>query len=107
MSGERAEGLEVLREVWRSQGQDTADLDDGCEAKSCKRMADAGVGFDGFADEEPGNVVDLAGAWRSRLRREGKYNAGGGTLRDLVMGRSASLGETPPLQPPAKITNSD
>ena len=100
MSGERAEGLEVLREVWRSQGQDAADLDDGCETKSCKRMADAGVGFDGFADEEPGNVVDLAAAWRSRLRREGKYNAGGGTLRDLVMG-SLRLpgGDAPPSTP--------
>jgi hypothetical protein len=47
------------------------------------------VGFDGFADEEPGNVVDLAAAWRSRLRREGKFNASGGTLRDLIMGPPA------------------
>ena len=86
MSAERTEGLEVLREVWRSAGQDAADLDDGCGTKSCKRMDEAGVGFDGFADEEPGNVVDLAAAWRSRLRREGKYNTAGGTLRDLVMG---------------------
>jgi hypothetical protein len=85
MSADRAETLEVLREVWRSHGQDATDLDDGCEARSCKRMADAGVGFDGFAEEEPGNVVDLAAAWRSRLRREGKYNAAGGSIRDLVM----------------------
>ncbi len=89
MSAERAETLEVLRQVWQSQGQDTADLDDGCETKSCKRMAEAGVGFDGFADQEPGNVVDLAAAWRSRLRREGKYNPAGGSIRDLVMGSSA------------------
>jgi hypothetical protein len=89
MSAERADGLEVLREVWRTQEQDAADLDEGREAKSCKRMADAGVGFDGFAEEEPGNVVDLAAAWRSRLRREGKYNAAGGTIRDLVLGSSA------------------
>jgi hypothetical protein len=103
MSGERAESLEVLREVWRSQEQDAADLDDDCETKSCKRMADAGVGFGGFADEEPGNVVDLAAAWRSRLRREGKYNAAGGSIRDLVMGScSASLGGTTPRQPPGK-----
>jgi hypothetical protein len=89
MSAERAETLEVLRQVWQNQGQDTADLDDGCEAKSCKRMAEAGVGFDGFADEEPGNVVDLAAAWRSRLRREGKYNPAGGSIRDLIMGSPA------------------
>ncbi len=98
MSAERAEALEVLREVWRGQGQDAADLDDprgvvppedSCETKSCKRMADAGVGFDNFADEEPGAVVDLAAAWRARLRREGKYNAGGGSIRDLVIGPPA------------------
>jgi hypothetical protein len=89
MSAERGEILEVLREVWRTQGQDAADLDDGCETKSCKRMTDAGVGFDGFADEEPGTVADLAAAWRARLRREGKYNAAGGSVRDLVMGSSA------------------
>jgi hypothetical protein len=89
MSAEGADGLEVLREVWRNQGQEAEDLDDGSEAKSCKRMADAGVGFDDFAGEEPGSVVDLAAAWRSRLRREGKYNAAGGTIRDLILGSSA------------------
>lgn len=85
MSAERADALEVLREVWRGQRQDAADLDD-CETKSCKRMTDAGVGFDDFADEEPGTVTDLAAAWRARLRREGKYNADGGSIRDLVIG---------------------
>jgi len=88
MSAERAEALEVLREVWRGQGPDAADLDD-CETNSCKRMADAGVGFDDFAAGEPGAVVDLAAAWRARLRREGKYNAGGGSIRDLVIGPPA------------------
>jgi hypothetical protein len=107
MSGERAEGLEVLREVWRSQGQDAADLDDGCETKSCKRMDEAGVGFDAFADQEAGNVVDLAAAWRSRLRREGKYNAAGGTLRDLVMGSlHLPRGDDPPSTP-RQTPNSD
>ena len=79
----------MLREVWRSQEQGAADPDDGCETKACKRMTDAGVGFDGFADEEPGAVVDLAAAWRARLRREGKYNAAGGTIRDLILGPRA------------------
>jgi len=83
MGADRSEALEVLREVWRSQEQDSSDLDDGCETKSCRRMADAGVGFDEFAGESA-TEKDLAAAWRDRLKREGKYNAGGGTLRDLI-----------------------
>jgi hypothetical protein len=74
MSAERTEALEVLREIWRVQGQAEPDLDDGCETKTCKRMSDAGVGFDEFGE-----------AWRDRLKREGKYNEAGGTLRDLIM----------------------
>jgi hypothetical protein len=83
---QRAEALEVLREVWRSQQQDASDLDDGCEAKSCRRMTDAGVGFDEFA-AEGATGKDLATAWRDRLKREGKYDASGGTLRDLILGQ--------------------
>ena len=71
----------MLREVWRSQGQ-AGVLDDGCETTSCKRMVDAGVGFDEFREEGG----DPAAAWRDRLKREGKYNAAGGTLRDLILG---------------------
>lgn len=77
------EALEVLREVWRSQGQTAADLDE-CE-KSCKRMTDAGVGFDDFAAGE-----DLAAAWRARLEREGKLSRSGGSVRDLVLGPEPS-----------------
>jgi len=83
MSGEPAEALDVLRAVWRSQGQTTASLDDdGREQKSCKRMADAGVGFADFAAGEE----DLTGAWRARLEREGKLDRSGGSVRDLVLG---------------------
>jgi hypothetical protein len=83
MSAESAEALEVLREVWRSRGQTVADLDDETgKEKSCKKMADAGVGFDDFA----AGHGDLAAAWRSRLEREGKLNPSSGSLRDLVMG---------------------
>jgi hypothetical protein len=82
MSAEREEALEVLREVWRSQGQLAADLDDGCE-KACKRMTDAGVGFEDFA---AGEDADRSAAWRARLEREGKLNRSGGSLRDLVLG---------------------
>lgn len=81
MSAEPAEALDVLREIWRSQGQTAADLDDSCEQKSCKRMDDAGVGFDDFAADG-----DLAGAWRAKLAREGKLSDSGGTVRDLVLG---------------------
>ena len=86
------EPSEVLRDLWRSQEQAEA-LDDDCEAKSCRRMTDAGVGFDEFAAQgaqdgtaSQASTADLATAWRDRLKREGKYNAAGGTLRDLVMG---------------------
>jgi hypothetical protein len=82
MGGEPAEALDVLREVWRRQGQSFADLDDSCGQKSCKKMDDAGVGFDNFAD---GNE-DLTAAWRARLAREGKLSGDGGTIRDLVLG---------------------
>ena len=80
MSAESAEALQVLREVWRSQGQTAADLDDGCE-KSCKRMTDAGVGFDEFS---AGNEEDRLAAWRARLEREGKLGTAG-SLADLVL----------------------
>jgi len=81
MSAESAEALEVLREVWRSTGQMATDLDDGCE-KACKRMTDAGVGYEDFAGETESDRMD---AWRARLEREGKLSSSG-SVRDLVMG---------------------
>jgi hypothetical protein len=81
MSAERAEALEVLRDVWRGQGQAVADLDDCGEQRACKRMTDAGVGFDEYA---AGDETDRAAAWRARLEREGKLS-GAGSLADLVM----------------------
>jgi hypothetical protein len=87
MSTEPADALDVLRAVWRSQGQYAGDLDDESgEKKSCKRMADAGVGFDDFAAGEE----DLASAWRARLEREGKLNRSAGSIRDVVLGPAAS-----------------
>jgi hypothetical protein len=85
MSAENVEALEVLREVWRSQGQTSADIEDTSCEKSCKRMTDAGVGFEDFA---AGEDVDLNVAWRARLEREGKLSGSGGSVRDLVL-RSA------------------
>lgn len=83
MSAEKkAEALEVLREVWQGQSQGATDLAAADGARDgCKRMSDAGVGFDEFggASEE-----DRAAAWRSRLEREGKLSPSGGSLRDLL-----------------------
>ena len=79
MGVERAEALEVLRDIWRGQAQTAADLDDGCEAH-CKRMTDAGVGFDEYAGDE----TDRRSAWRARLEREGKLSPAG-SLRGLVL----------------------
>jgi hypothetical protein len=85
MEAERAEALEVLRDVWRGQAQTIADLDDG-GGKACKKMTDAGVGFDDYA---AGNETDRAAAWRARLEREGKLGAAG-SVRDLVLGAAES-----------------
>ena len=83
MGAERAEALEVLRDIWRGQSQTAADLDDSCESH-CKRMTDAGVGFDDYA---AGGETDRSAAWRARLDREGKLSPAG-SLRDLVLGNS-------------------
>ena len=85
MGAERTEpseaaALEVLRDVWRAQAQTVADLDDSCESH-CKKMTDAGVGFDDYA---AGDETDRITAWRSRLEREGKLSPAG-RLHDLVL----------------------
>jgi len=86
MGAERAEALEVLRDVWRGQAQGIDGLDDSGESH-CKKMTDAGVGFEDYA---AGDETDRAAAWRARLAREGKLS-GTGSLADLVM-RPASAG---------------
>ncbi len=80
MDEARAEALEVLRDLWRGQAQGAADLAD-CGESSCRRMTDAGVGFDDFAG---GNERDRAAAGRARLEREGKRGTAG-SLADLVL----------------------
>lgn len=85
MSAEASEALEVLREVWRSSGQRSVELDDASgEGKSCKKMAE--VGFDEFAAGE----ADLQTAWRARLEREGKLSESASSIRDLVLGSPES-----------------
>ena len=83
MTAESAEALDVLREIWRVQGQTAADLDDECGQKTCKRMDDAGVGFEDFAPDG-----DRSAVWRATLAREGKLSRSGGSVRDLVLGPS-------------------
>jgi hypothetical protein len=79
------EAVEVLRGVWTARGQSEADLQEAFgPQKECKRMAD--VGFDGLADAGD----DMRSAWRSTLERDGKLNTDGGTVADLVLGRTDS-----------------
>jgi hypothetical protein len=81
MSAEHDEALDVLRAVWRGNGQAAANLDDQAGAgKSCKRMSD--VGFEDFASDE----ADLTAAWRATLEREGKLRPAAGSIRDIVLG---------------------
>ena len=83
MTHQPDEAIEALRAVWSAGGQRSADLDEDCSpTKSCRNMKD--VTFDGMA--EPG--TDLSAAWRERLRREGKLSTSGGSIRDLVLGRT-------------------
>ena len=89
MDAERAEALEMLRDLWRGQGQDVADLDDSCESH-CKKMTDAGVGYDDYA---AGDETDRMAAWRARLEREGKLSPAG-SLRDLVLRPAETAADT-------------
>jgi hypothetical protein len=85
MSNEPNEALEVLREVWSAQDQDSAALAEACgTSDGCKRMS--AVGFDGMA----GPDGDLRTAWKARLEREGKLNAEAGSVRDLVLGQATT-----------------
>ena len=89
MAAQGADALEVLRDLWRSQAQTELDLAADCETKACRKMADAGVGFDDFAG--PGEA-ERSAAWRARLEREGKLGPAG-SLRDLILqpdGRDAA-----------------
>lgn len=82
MSGRQDEALEVLREVWRGQSQGAADLE-GRETGACKKMTEAGVGFEDFGGP---SEADRMAAWHARLEREGKLNPRARSLRDIVLG---------------------
>ena len=87
MDAESADALEVLRDVWRAQAQTADDLDDSCESH-CKKMTDAGVGFDDYA---AGDETDRMAAWRARLEREGKLGTAG-SLGDLILRPAETAG---------------
>jgi hypothetical protein len=81
MANEPNEAVDALRSIWsanETDGQDAAEAFG--EAKVCRNMKD--ITFDGMA--EPGS--DLRGAWREKLRKEGKLSTDGGSIRDLVLG---------------------
>ena len=86
MTAEQDEALEVLRAVWRGRRQAAQDLDEADTGRACKRMTEAGVGFEDFGDGE----ADLQYAWRATLAREGKLRPSGGSVRDLVLGPAES-----------------
>jgi hypothetical protein len=93
MSREPDEALDVLRGIWRAQGQTSIDLDDaGGTGKSCKRMADVG-----FGELDTDGDGDVRAAWRARLEREGKLNPAG-SIADLVLGPD---GPAAPARPAA------
>jgi hypothetical protein len=74
------EAKEVLRSLWRAEGQEL-EVDEDCvpqNQKACKNMK--GVSFDGFAPAGS----NLGQAWRDKLEREGKLSQG--SLRELVLG---------------------
>jgi hypothetical protein len=74
------EAKEVLRALWRAEGQEL-EVDEDCvpqNQKACKNMK--GVSFDGFAPAGS----NLGQAWRDKLEREGKLSQG--SLRDLLLG---------------------
>ena len=69
---------EVLRGIWQQSSTEIS-LDEDCSPnKVCRNMKD--VSFDGFAEEG----VDMATAWRNKLRREGKLGAS--SIGELVNG---------------------
>ena len=85
MGAQQDEALEVLRAVWRGQGQDAGDVaDDESGGKSCKRMTD--VGFDDFA----GGETERSTAWRAMLAREGKLRPSADSIKDIVLGSAES-----------------
>ncbi|MGH9126760.1 MAG: hypothetical protein ACRDZ8_18820 [Acidimicrobiales bacterium] len=77
------EALENLRDMWRANGQTAADIDEACGAGSNSKVCRNSVHmtFDGFADEETG---DVRTGWQNTLDREGKRTER--SLADVIFG---------------------
>jgi hypothetical protein len=81
MATDGDEAKQVLTSVWQSHGDPGVTLDEDCSpTKQCRNMQS--ITFEDFATEGG----DIRAAWRERLAREGKLNASGATIRDLVFG---------------------
>lgn len=79
---EQGEALSVLRDIWHATAQTSEDIDEACGVtKSCKNMEQ--VGFEDFTAEAGG---DLNSAWRTQLKREGKYDPDATSIHDLIFG---------------------
>lgn len=92
-AAEDAEALGVLRSIWTAQHQSSADIEPPRpRAKICKNMKN--IGFGGLDLNGPDDLDstavpvgdELRNAWRDRLARDGKLQAGATTVRDLVDG---------------------
>ncbi|MEM7286595.1 MAG: hypothetical protein AAF480_09615 [Actinomycetota bacterium] len=77
--GTTTDGADELRDVWDTSADVALDAD--CSpTKVCRNARD--FTFDGIAEEGE----DLATSWKQLLEREGKLDADGGSIRDLVLG---------------------
>ncbi len=84
MSGATDTSKSVLQDLWSSQGDPSAALDEDCSpTKTCRNMR--GVSFDAYAEGD----ADPATAWRRQLERDGKLDASAGSVRDLVFGEDS------------------
>ncbi len=76
---------DVTDTMWSPADTEAIGLDEDCNPNRVCRNARA-FGFDGFAEEGG----DVPAAWRETLAREGKLNASGNSIRDLVFGPPTS-----------------
>lgn len=74
------------RAVWATEEEVGAHaFDEDCSpTRVCRNASE--FSFDGIAAEG----VDLKTAWREKLEREGKLNHSAESIRDLVLGQSAT-----------------
>ena len=101
MGAQGADALEVLRDLWRSQAQTDLDLGDDCETKACKKMSDAGVGFDDFAGA---GEAERSAAWRGPAGARGQARPGREPARSHpAAGHRRTPAETHPVEYPGTV----